>query len=401
MSMPTAEIRLASTVAESLGDRLPDDAITKRTKAHVTARVDHETAAVIHDWLREAAGEDDITTADSKRLRKAADELAPTVRSLATQTADVHSFDLKQHPIGSLVPEMSRGEKAELAKSMKAHGFLPAHPIVMHEGMVLDGWHRYREAVRQGIDIHAKDYRGDDPVGYVLAANVRRRHLTDDQKAIVAGELAACDPNMTTAAAAAQVKVKAWNAGVARRLVRMCPTLAGAVRDGSVTLSDAVTVTTRDPDMIEHLNGDDIGQSISDLVAESIVRTKPPKVTTVRLALDDAEPWTHAEIVFDVNGDALGEAYWRPLPIPLGEIDTDPIIARVADQCGWSTQKKAVRAAIRETLDDREISALFFDFEGAAPPADMSPAKREIAVAAALVDWFASADDGDSGDGES
>ena len=393
-TLPTTEIKLPTKVADILDEWLSDEEVVKRTKTAVTANVDHATAVAMREKLRDSLS-DDMPVADSKRIQTAIDELKPVITSLAAHTADIRSFDLEQHPLGSLVPEMSKAEKGELRKSMKAHGFLPAHPIVIHEGKVLDGWHRYQEASKQGIDIVTKDYRGDDPAGYVLATNIQRRHLTDDQKAMVAGELAAFDPGTTTAQAADRVKVKAWNAGCARRVVNASSRLADAVRDGSVSLGHAAEVVYRDPDMIAHLNGDDIDRSVADLVAESLLRTAKPKRTVVKIELDGDEPWVHAEVVFDANGEALGEAYWRPLPIPLDQIDTDPILERIAEACEWSTERKVVRAGIRDTLSAREVDALYRDFEGSDPPADMSAAKRQVAVASGLVEWFASAEEDD------
>jgi hypothetical protein len=49
---------------------------------------------------------------------------------------------------------------------------------------VLDGRHRLRACEEAGIEPRVEEYTGNDPMGYVLTKNFKRRHLTPSQKAM-------------------------------------------------------------------------------------------------------------------------------------------------------------------------------------------------------------------------
>src|SRR6185312_3858258 len=74
--------------------------------------------------------------------------------------------------------------KADIAKN----GVI--EPIVFLGEFILDGRNRYEIARELGIEYPRVEYTGDDPLGFVLAKNLSRRHLTDRQRADVAARLA-------------------------------------------------------------------------------------------------------------------------------------------------------------------------------------------------------------------
>ncbi len=55
---------------------------------------------------------------------------------------------------------------------------------------ILDGRNRERAAREVGIEPVYVEYKGDDPLGYVISTNVDRRHLTESQRAMGAARLA-------------------------------------------------------------------------------------------------------------------------------------------------------------------------------------------------------------------
>jgi ParB-like chromosome segregation protein Spo0J len=66
-------------------------------------------------------------------------------------------------------------------------------PIIIYDGKILDGRNRYNalKALGRTLDTkHIKEYRNGDPLGYVLSANLHRRHLNESGRAMVAGKLA-------------------------------------------------------------------------------------------------------------------------------------------------------------------------------------------------------------------
>lgn len=93
------------------------------------------------------------------------------------------------HPAASRFPLMSDAELDELAADIKARGL--DNPILLHEGQVIDGRNRILACRRAGVFPTYKDWdcRGGSPVGFVLATNVKRRHLTESQRAMLAVEL--------------------------------------------------------------------------------------------------------------------------------------------------------------------------------------------------------------------
>jgi hypothetical protein len=88
----------------------------------------------------------------------------------------------QQHPLSAAFPAMSDEDFAVLKEDIKAHG--QREPIIVHEGMVLDGWHRFRACTELGIEpLKFTFSTADDPVSFVLSHNLHRRHLTPSQRA--------------------------------------------------------------------------------------------------------------------------------------------------------------------------------------------------------------------------
>lgn len=95
---------------------------------------------------------------------------------------------MKVHPIANLLPMIDGAAWPEFVNSLREKGLID--PIVTHEGMILDGRNRYRACVVLGIEPRFSTYKGDDPLGFVIASNVHRRHLTTAQRAAIAAEVA-------------------------------------------------------------------------------------------------------------------------------------------------------------------------------------------------------------------
>ena len=92
------------------------------------------------------------------------------------------TLDLTQHPLGAIVPPMTDGEFRDLVVSVRTHG-VQEPCLLLLDGQVLDGWHRYRAAREADARVETEDYGGDDPLGVVMRANAVRRHLTPRQRA--------------------------------------------------------------------------------------------------------------------------------------------------------------------------------------------------------------------------
>ena len=73
---------------------------------------------------------------------------------------------------------------ADIAKDMTNNGFREDRPIVLYEGAILDGRHRYEAAIDAGVDPIYVEYEGtrEDAINYVTSENVNRRHLKNEEK---------------------------------------------------------------------------------------------------------------------------------------------------------------------------------------------------------------------------
>lgn len=101
------------------------------------------------------------------------------------------------HPIAEAFPLMSEGEISDLADAIEADGFFGDEPIVLYEGKILDGRHRFLACLalhQEGRLSEPPPFReweqnGVSPMSWAVGKNLRRRHLTPSQKAMIAADL--------------------------------------------------------------------------------------------------------------------------------------------------------------------------------------------------------------------
>jgi len=91
---------------------------------------------------------------------------------------------LEQHPLSAAFPAMQDLDYESLSKSIEQLGLLS--PIVIYEGKVIDGWHRYCACLDTGTQLKTVEYLGENPQEFVIAQNKERRHLTKSQLALSA-----------------------------------------------------------------------------------------------------------------------------------------------------------------------------------------------------------------------
>lgn len=97
------------------------------------------------------------------------------------------------HPAADAFPLMDDESLHGLAASIKANG--QWLPIVLLDGMVLDGRNRYLACIMAGVEPRFTDYKGptdkDSVAGYVAIMNLDRRDLTPGGRALSARRLGA------------------------------------------------------------------------------------------------------------------------------------------------------------------------------------------------------------------
>lgn len=167
-------------------------------------------------------------------------------------------MELTQHPLSAAFPAMSADDFQALKGDIEANG--QREPVIVHEGMVLDGWHRYRACIELGIKPKQFTFSAtDDPASFVESANLHRRHLTASQRAIAVVNVRAWAPagkpqpgaGKANVAAAATLpatnKDLAKEAKVSPRTIRDAKVAVSAgldevVRDGGLTVEEAAQV---------------------------------------------------------------------------------------------------------------------------------------------------------------
>lgn len=166
-------------------------------------------------------------------------------------------MELKQHPLSAAFPAMSADDFAALVGDIKANG--QREPVMVYEGMVLDGWHRYTACLEAGIKPHTMQFPADgDPVALVKTANLHRRHLTASQRAAAVVACSAWVPagRPKKGAPGASFSTKAELAKeahvsqstIAQAKVAHKAGLTEAVKEGALTVKEAAKVARGKPD---------------------------------------------------------------------------------------------------------------------------------------------------------
>jgi ParB-like chromosome segregation protein Spo0J len=98
------------------------------------------------------------------------------------------------HPLSNMFPRMSDEEFKALIEDIRTNGL--RQPIVLYQGQILDGRHRYDAANAANRELTDKDFTEFKGMGsnaalkFVISQNVNRRHLNESQRAIIAADIA-------------------------------------------------------------------------------------------------------------------------------------------------------------------------------------------------------------------
>lgn len=156
------------------------------------------------------------------------------------------------HPYADLFPWIEGAAFNELKADIAKNGVL--EPIVFLDGAVLDGRNRYVAARELGIEYPRVEYDGDDPLGFVIAKNLARRHLSESQRGMVAKRLETLkqgrpgkDANLHVSRdrAAEMLNVSPRTVATAAKVLEQgAPELIAAVETGQVSVSAAADVAS-------------------------------------------------------------------------------------------------------------------------------------------------------------
>ena len=200
---------------------------------------------------------------------------------------------LKFHPVSEIFPSMPPAEFDALVADITANGL--REPIHVMGNSVVDGRHRYRACLQAGVEPQFVVVPDDtDLNALVISLNLRRRHLDESQRAMVAARLAnlpvgsnqhaqICAPSQDSAAEMLNVSRRTVQHSRAV-LEHGAPELATAVDSGVIAVSSAAAlsrltvdaqqaVLSRTPQEIRAI-AQDVGNRIQSagVVGQSAVR---------------------------------------------------------------------------------------------------------------------------------
>jgi N6-adenosine-specific RNA methylase IME4 len=164
------------------------------------------------------------------------------------------------HDLCKLFPPMPEDQFTALMQDISANGL--RQPIVLHEGKILDGRHRYKACLNLGRQPVSVIYDGDDPLGFVVSHNLSRRHLDESQRALIAGRIANLKSGdnqhtlgakiftpsaISTDEAARRMAVSDRSVQFAKKVLKDGTSeLVDAVEDGKIAISTAAKIAKLD-----------------------------------------------------------------------------------------------------------------------------------------------------------
>jgi hypothetical protein len=163
------------------------------------------------------------------------------------------------HPLCSLFPRMGDAEFSALVSDIRANGL--RQPIVLHEGMILDGGNRYRACIEAGVQPAFIDFDGGSILSFVLSANLHRRHMSAGQQAAIVASAQDWAKSQTqggdrrsdqsailhldsAAGRAAESGASLRTQKMADKVAKEAPDLAKEVGRGAMSLPEAVEKVT-------------------------------------------------------------------------------------------------------------------------------------------------------------
>lgn len=239
------------------------------------------------------------------------------------------------HPAADLMPMLGESDLAALAADIRANGL--HEPVVLFDGQVLDGRNRLAACRLAGVEPTFRTLEScGDPVSFVLSVNVRRRHLSTTQLAMVGGRVA--------------LSLEESGANLHRRSRDAAAEMVGGVESRSV--ADAISVLKHCiPELIALVDRNDLAVSVAaraaklprdqqrelvargpEAVREAVkAEVKPREGKAPAPPSDAATPAPSSTTSAPAAPAAgVGEFPQHPAPTPLGNLPSHPTIDAIA-----------------------------------------------------------------------
>lgn len=162
-------------------------------------------------------------------------------------------MSMQFHPFSEIFPLLPDPELAELAEDIKAFGLREA--IWLYDGKILDGRNRWLACLRAKKDPQYRTFKGTEQgaLALVISANLKRRQLTFEQRALAAARIAELGPGrpektgtgagLTQEQAAETFDVSERSVRSARKIINQgSKPLQRAVEAGEIPIGKAAAV---------------------------------------------------------------------------------------------------------------------------------------------------------------
>ena len=203
----------------------------------------------------------------------------------------------KVHPVAEMFPLMEGAEFDELVADIVANGLL--NPIMVQKGVLLDGRNRRAACAQAGRAPRFEEWEGLDPVPFIISQNTKRRHLTFEQRALIAAKLAnlpAHRPGKSARVPTSQddaaklMNVSARSVRSAKVVLEKAePEVIKAVEQGRVAVKRAVEIADlpaeEQRDLVQHMSSEDIVVS-----HERVKKNRKRKATFDRIQAEGGVP---------------------------------------------------------------------------------------------------------------
>ncbi|MCV0371685.1 hypothetical protein [Filomicrobium sp.] len=271
---------------------------------------------------------------------------------------------LKAHPLADLFPMMEGEAFTDLVHDIKEHGL--REPIVLLDDEVLDGRNRLKACREGGVEPRFAEFHGSDPAAFVISLNLKRRHLSESQRSMVAAKLAKLpvganqhtgSENLPTQSnAATMLNVSDRSIRSAKQVQkRGVPELSKAVEDGEVSVSAASVIAKQPADkQIEIISAKDqkrLNKAASELRAAQ-------KFAAEVEAMPDAEPMSEDDK--EALAEAVGTEAQRSLVWEIRNI-AKTVAEFPAPEEAVSTIPPAFEPSTREEMPSLEGVSKWFD----------------------------------------
>ncbi len=166
------------------------------------------------------------------------------------------------HEVANIFPMMGDEDYMALVADIQYNGLL--EPIWTYQGKIIDGRNRYKACLEIDIEPQFREWGGHGSlVAFVVSLNLKRRHLTSSQKAMIALEVEsqlakeaekrmlagkAYDPGtiLSQGRSAHQAAVIIGTSGTyvkeAKKIVEQAPELKNAVLNGTLNIPEAKVI---------------------------------------------------------------------------------------------------------------------------------------------------------------